>query len=510
MHTPLLLIGTAHDGPDSVPILINSIEQAYAVFGGMRQEYITLASNATGVTLTYEPISEVTVRRAHGGELVPYQLYSLSCSGTQLTFEAPGENIVLVASYLSVSSSSDLCRGYAEALTAANVPTYLLRVGTGTLATCNVPVGNGATIDLSSIYKGTLYNTTKVNYYVSVGGAAYLVLRPPAGKGACYTDAYSAGGYSRAYRLTDTTTVRDLAEAIELDWAKGYHQIRATYTGSADAIVSISQFYTDTFSGGNDEVPTAADYANILDLMDLSNVKVVSILGKSIGDLSTVLTEERLAEQQSPTLFVQEISYDDALTPTVCATALVTGKTTANWLVSLVAGEGRYDYSPVGPYWGSLAPAYAALVADTLATTSRKPIGVTSIRPVFSGGSIAALSLAGIVTATKSISNNYVVTEGVTSKPRVALTTIMAYAAVVKDLQAETEKYIGASNIDRKEIESIVHSTLDTIPSIRDFSFTVNLHPGQIVIDITLYVVGELKTINFSIGVKTNGLLTNT
>lgn len=492
MSIKLLLIGTAQDGPEASPILIDTIEQAYEVFGGWYSQYVTLTGSSTGFTSDYPPVSKIYTYVEEEGALIPYPLFNLSASGDSVTFDPTGEDVTLTIKYLKEKSATDLIHGFAEAVHAADVPVHLMRMPGGSGAKLDVPFGE-ATLNLYSHLAGARYNQARAFVATGAGDEPYLVPIPPAAK-----------GWTRRYKLSNYT-IKTLAMEIELDWNKGYSPIRAGFTGDESTpATEIASGYDELFTGGEDENPDAEAYIDLLSTIDLSGVKVVSILGKNYTELTDVFTGEFFSSLSYPTMFVQGVAPDSTLSPTAYAESVISGKLIDNWYISLIVGEGLYFHEPYGYCWSSLAPAYAALLAFTDTTTTRKSLGVQDIRPVFSECSITRLYDAGLVSATKSVSKSFVVASGVTSNPKAQVTSVIAYADTLLAIEPVLYSYIGTSAVDKEELTLKLHDALLEVRTVRDFSFTVDMTPGKIFVHIVLYVAGEVKSITFSVGVRTS------
>jgi hypothetical protein len=491
----LLLIGTGGDGPDSVPILIESIDQAYDVFGGYCWDWVDLTSSSASAQLSHTPISDFSTFVEEDGELVDYPLYTLEASGDIITFEPTGEEVSVALRYLAAQEDTALYKGVAEAMTTVNRPVACFRLGTGSKATLGIQVGSSELL-LRSYYNGVFYNTTLVRSATGEDGYQYLCIRPPASK-----------GLERQYKITSGLLVSELADAIDLDWAKGYSPIRASYTNGADNVV-VESTLSCYLTGGADGAAASGDYSDALSIMDLATTKVVTLVGKTFDDVAGVLTDSFFEDIGYPVMFVQGAYYDPETLASAYASGLVDNKTISNWMLSLVAGEGTYDYQPRGSYWGSLATSYAALFAASNTGTTRKSFSVSATRPGFSASLLDMLSSYGYIAPTASVSGGHVVYRGITSNANCSAIIPITYGLVVRGLQPVLEPCIGQAEVDKSLIETAVTELLSSISTISDYSFTVTYFPGKVLVEITIFIVGEVESITFSVGVVTSGIST--
>src|SRR4051794_23244907 len=89
----LLLIGDALDGPEGEIREITSFDQALGLYGGYRYTTTSLASGATGTTLSFAPWGDevLPLEADSDGALIPRTLFEFRVDGAQLTWTRNGD-----------------------------------------------------------------------------------------------------------------------------------------------------------------------------------------------------------------------------------------------------------------------------------------------------------------------------------------------------------------------------------------------------------------------------------
>lgn len=504
MPYPLLLVGTAFDGPADVPVLPGSIEGAFEQFGASCYERFILDDGDKAVTLSSAPASTIDFYWWVDRLFTEFtQISGVSISGSVVSFEGLGydlfqdagsETIELTLRYLRAMGDNDpsVYKAYAEAVSVGGGDVYVMRVG-GTEASAIIGTGSNQVI-LTSPYRGSLYNST----LLSCDGDT-LSVTPPPGK-----------GETLYYSLTGLTAL-DLANAINLDFAKGYGYVKAAATGSG--LVSVTPGYI-TLSGGTDGDLTDEVIEASLDRIDTDGIKVIHICGRRFpsnsgapNPLAGILSSDYLADQRYPTMFVQGVDYDSSVLPATYAAAVASSGTIIDTSVTKVVGECYYNYAPAAPYYSSLAPGYAAVLAKSSAGCIYEPVNTREIRPYLDESTSKSLASAGYVTFAQSVSKGIVVYSDVTSDPRWDATCHLTYTAIADAVYTVVDPLLGTTNVKADSLESSITSALDAIATLATKSVSVTIAAdNSINIDIAARPYGRVNTIKF--GVMINAAFT--
>lgn len=512
MSIPILIVGTGFDGPVDTPTKVTSFEQAFSLFGGYAYERFTLSPQTTGCALSMSPEGGVSVYTEDGVDLETYDLFNLEIGEDgAITFDAPGSQVDVIFRYIRPIADypTALYKAFAEVNSTQGIEVYMMRSG-GSTSTLSV-TATGGSLTLESTYCGSRYNDAVVKV-CSVSSPSTpnenvlaLQLIPPAGRGT-----------TRTYYLESAPGVpklaHDVAAAINLDNAKGYVLYTAEGTGSSLARASGTTIVSN--GDGTDGTMTSADIANILDTSDITGVKVVHFAGTYFEDIQAILTEDFFDNLVYPTAIVQAMKPSSvSMTNSAYADSLVALTQLNNWItdvsLSLVVGDGYYNYGSISPYYDSLAPVYAAILSSSTSGTTLKAAGVERCSPCFDEESITALAEAGFVTFTRCISKGIAVYRGVTSVPQWGATTFLAYSAVATKLADLVEPLVGYTEVDETEFEASIEEALSEIELIRLYDFDVEYNTSEINVLINMVVVGEVQKIQFGIGVSTGATVYN-
>lgn len=476
---PLLIIGAASDGPTAEPVRCDNLDDAAELFGAYWYQYFTVNPATTSLTLSGQPwTTQVEIFYDDDGTLRPYYLHNLQVTGTSLTFARAGVDKQLIAKYPRTLEAGSAYRACLEASLAGSPGIYLMRVGGTAASGC---IGSGDTrVELQSMYSGELYNTVTIT--LSDGN---LLIRPPAGRGILRSHAASS-------------TVAELAEAINLDRQKGYGVCRATAlgTGTPSGVASL------TLSGGTDGSPGASDITSLLEAADLSHALVATVAGSTIADLSDVLTQSYLSSLATPTMFVQAARpLSGSETAADYALSLASNTVLQDRRLSVVASSGYVRPRSGVAYWANAAPAYASLLAGQEFSTTWKAIGAEDLLPAFSSESLSSLAGNGYVALARSIASGICVYRGTTSYPGWTSNYFMAWRHSVEEIRAELEDLIGEVRPPKAQIEDMVDSALGRVPGLSDYAFEVGVYSDKVDISVKLYPVGELRSIVFKVSV---------
>jgi len=484
---PLLLIGTAYDGPVEEAVEVVDYEKAQELFGAYKYERFLLTPATTSITLSTPPWnSSVDILYDNSGTWEPYYLHNLSLDSNTLTFSRAGETKDVLVRFLRPAGLTNITRGLAEAQAADPESIYLMRIE-GTPASTTLGTGSSY-VTVESRYGGSIYNS--VTFTVTGG---FLKLE-------------QQGNYHTRW-LTWPTTAGALAKEINNDYLKGYNLLKATAVMPSGIVEGVS---TITLTGGTNGTLATSALPTILARIDLPAIRVASILGTVYEDLTDVLTTTFFDDMSVPTMFVQNMrSKETSASSASYATHLMSGSPNLYFL-SLIASLGLFKPYDGVSYWNGVAVPYATLLAKETISTSWKSIGVEDYQPAFSVNYIEDLANNGFIVLNRTISKGITVYKGTTSNTEWNSTCFIAYQTVCARLYDVLNNYIGVTSYVRKTVTTQVAEALKDIPSARNIQFFIVFLPTAIDVAIKLQVIGEIRVISFKIGVSTDASLPHT
>lgn len=485
MKIPLLLIGTAYDGPRDQIVQPTSIEEAFNLFGGYAYESVDIDATSTSFSLGGSDVTGLEMLYWRDGDLNTFEeITGVVVNGTSVSHERVGRSVNLIAKYVRPfdSEASLVYKGFAEAFSTAGGDIYVMRVG-GTHATCSL----GPVLTFDSEFSGALYNTGTIT-----SDGSKLTITLPAGK-----------GDARIYDLTDKT-YEQLAYDINLDFQKGYSCYKVTQCGTGAVSIAAGSW---TFSGGTDGELTDELINQTLQSIDLRGVKTVCILGKlhrchvtDADTLSSIYTPDNIENLPYPTMFVSGVAYDDSLTDVAYANSVIASKTIAATNVTLACGQCRYSYAPVPTYWASIAPIYAAVMARENSGCTYQVTGAPALRPLFTEDTLDALLDTGFANFTVSASKGSVVYSDRSSNTEWDSTYQQCYLSVVEAVYPIVDSIPGRAPSDTVTLQNELESVLSSIPGLKDYDVNLTRPAAwSISIQITLFPYGKTRSIQFGV-----------
>lgn len=496
MQIPVLIIGNGYDGPVDTAVAPATIHDAYEMFGGYEYINVSLLATDTTFTLPTAGARELQFFTWKDGLLTQFtDVSGVAVSGSTVTLERIGRDIDLVVKYLrpTTPEATEVYKTYAEIKsTVPDVGVYVYRVGGETAA---VTIGGASSITLAAPYPGTLYNSASI-----IVGSDSIVVCPPAGK-----------GEPRTY-ATEGKSVVEIAQAINLDNLKGYSVFTASCTGTGPLTSGVGTYY---FSGGTDVALTDEVVEAALQTIDLQGVKVVTLPARRFksepGGSDTIrnyITDEFLQDMTYPTVFVQGVVYsalDANLTPTAYAENIVAAAELGSPAIFKVVGEVEYSYGLEEPYWGSLAPVFAGVLARSNTNCVYQPALISNIRPEFSETSLNNLRSAGYVAFTRSLTKGCVVYSDSASDPEWDTSRYLVYLALAEAVFPVIDGVIGSKASDQAGLQQRLAAVIEEIPSISTYDITVRIpHPSVVEVNITAQPYGTVQSVQFGVVINAN------
>ncbi len=496
---PLLLVGSALDGPANTLTRVTSMARVEDVFGGYRYDRWDIDSATSGLTLSGTVNATGSVIQAYkyvNNELVSLFIQNLKVetSGGLVSFKplgADGSGSVIFK-YRPAEDSSSLVRGYREASIGLESPEmYLLRLARP------AATGTFGNLDLVAKYPGARYNGTQV--IISTAGTGITFVIPPG----------LAANQTISYTVPVGSTLTDLIEEINRDTTLGRNVVIARVDEPhASAISSTTSGVLD---GGSDSPAKIAEIAYTLANSPLDAIKTCCILGIDAQDFHTVIETEVIDADRTgpPTLFV------------LSARPMVAGETTGNYVsefmvsgalwdssfISVVASECEFLGGSPNAYYGNAAPLYAGVVAREPFTTSQKRTNVVDFRPIYNKVQLDQMEASGLVTLNRSISRDVVVRRGVTTSNKWSLGTIKALQEVYTRIYLAFSSYIGENLITIGDINTALAAILYTIPFLEEITFDTAWDGKTLSITVNLRVYGEIKSVTTQIVLQPRNIL---
>jgi len=475
-RVPLMIIGTAFDGPSLEPYRYSSAGDLGLKFGSIGWECHTLAASTSSITLSSTPWNNmVDITEYSAGDYNKYYLHGLVLSGNSMTFWKPGESKTIYVSYLREHPSGSVVKAAFEALAGMPDELYVMRLP-GTKSVTRIGSGDSY-ITISSRYDGTLYNSMTIT-----AGSTGITIVPPPGM-----------GYTRSYSLN---TPKELAKSINYDGAKNWIPVEVDWIGSSTVAPVMSSMST-----GSDGTITTSGLSTVLQYADLYGVDVAHIAGMTYEDAKGLFNSAFFDELGYPTVVVQNLSMPAS---TVEVSAFVSTACTIDTReLHATAQELYYEVFPGVSYWGTMAPAYAAALSKDGISSTRSPINIREFSPRYSAESLSGLASKGIVSMVNTISVGPAVYKGVTTHSTWTIADLKAYQSIYRDLYDALEPIIGSINYSYSQVNTIVGEAMANAPYIKSYSYGINILSDYIVIDIDATVIGEVNSISFQVGVKT-------
>lgn len=488
---PLLLIGTASDGPSEITTP-RSLREAEELYGGVSWQAFTPTATSTGVTLaTAAWGDQVEVLHRVRGIYQPYYLHDLAVSGTAVTFQAPGHYAAgattsgvvyedlpeLTLRYRPIPGPNNLVRGYEEARLVGDFEIGCLRVG-GTAATGTLELSTG-TLYARARYRGARYNAVTLT---ATGNELWIT--PPPGEG--------------DPQIFQGDTLDDLIEAVNL--AASYQRCPVTLAAASSAgAFHETPAVTGGLSGGEDGTLTAALIEEVLASDQVERAGVICFLGLREADLPASLAASGLEDLESdrPVLLVCGAA---ACTGSVSGwvESILAGASPAHKLLLVAAGEGTFHRGLATEYEGSLATCFAAAVASRFSPTLA-PLPVPTFTPRLDTDQLGRLFNAGYNVPLHTLSQGPAWWTATTRDPTWSLRCVRVYQTICQTLREGLEPYLGSPGLSVEQLDTRVAALLSDLPGIAEIHAETEVSGDALFVNVFARAQGEIRTIQFRI-----------
>jgi hypothetical protein len=475
MFIPLVVIGTADTGPDSILTTPSSIIDAQNTFGWYQKEYYTIQGLQTSGSTRY-PIwgNLIDVYKNIDGYLNIDVLYNLNvqASGTYVTFGCPGASGVYLFKYVRCPSYDNIIWA-ADTITSQNAAMPTLYKIPGTKPT--VTIGD---LVLSTQYTGEKYNGIEV----TVSGGLLTI--------------YFMGTYYTSGSVSYSTSMPGnlLVNQINMDNYTRKHPLTATCLTMTPNL-PVGTYYT---TGGTNGTLTPDAVVTALSTMDLGTIGMILLAGSpSTGTVTAALNYIESLNEDFPACLISS-----------CPDSMITATSTGmyNFLTSLNYSSNKLFYVPG---WGTsytsivnttlipLSHIFAALWSLYSSPPTNKVSSLDSVIPIWNPDQIHALGNNYCV-FNKYIISGYAPWRSCPTNGENPLIT-----KVKSDIAARIENSIG-DIVGNPAIQPSVlfrrlQTALDGIENVQEINYTCEVGSEYVSITITVVIFGELEAIQMNI-----------
>ncbi len=471
-----IILGSADEGPDSTPMLLNSIIEIENTFGWWQKEYQNVFSETASAVTTY-PVwgGQIEAYKKVGANLYPDVLYQLSPqdSGTYLTFGNPGVSGFFLFKYLKSPDMGNL-------VWASKIVT---QQGAAIPWVYKIP-GNKANIQIGDLLLQAEYSGTKHNDIRIVVTANDLTIY--------YTVDYSATG-SVSYSKNQPGV--SLVSGINSDNYFGRHPLMG-FCNALNPGIPSGTYYT---SGGTNGILNASTVVDALSTLDLDTTGVILLAGNpSTGTILAALGY--LAN------FGQNIGPVCLIASTSSETYDTTAEDYYNYLKALpfklsklylVPGWGTSYLSEVNPTWVPLSHVFTGTMSANISAPTNKKSTVDNIKPIWNADQLHSLGNNYCV-FNKYIINSFSPWRSCPTNGENPLVNKIRID-IAERLVDTLEYLIGEPEVSVTTVYDLTAKALEGLPNVRKLDYTCEVGPYYIKINIQALAFGELQYININL-----------
>ena len=463
---PLLLIGTATDGPTEELVDVTSESQFLKLFGGYQYTAATLASGTTGTTLGGAAWgNEVRpLRLDTDGAYIDKVLFELTCTGTAVTFSAPGPSMsgVVHFRYQDVPGNSSLIHAYYQARS-AGVPITVMRAG-GVPAT-----GTVSGFTFQSRYAGTRYNGT----IVSVTSTT-VTITPATGTG-------------RICTYTPVSDI-DLRNRLLIDQDRGRHGIILLGPLSQSAFTVPTGTYT--LSGGTNGTFSAGDFLDLLEGYTFEGVNVVCPLGITLADLTGTTVLSNVEAAAYPILIAVQASTSGSA---------LSGTANTSKHICSVGFQTTYRTGTVFETSGHAVPMVAAMLAHDTHNLSNAQLPEGPPTPSYGQALLRLCTTSGHTLHYRSVAKGPSIYRAVTGDSDWPVSRMRALQQLVRAVLEPLENVLGRSGITRSYLERQVDAALSSVTAGTVLDWDLDIRGDTIYAAIRFIPYGEVLVITAAV-----------
>jgi hypothetical protein len=458
----LLLVGDATDGPVEEIIPIDSLDEAWRLFGGYQYEYTSIASGSTGYTLSTTPwANEVTpLKEDSDGFLIPQRLFEFTVDGASLSWTSPGASSNVIFRISQEPGATSLLKGVLAARK-TGLRVHVVRLG-GTVA-ASAPSGG---FTFYARHAGSRYNGTQI--VVTSGGAVTVV---PSG----------GIGRNRTYTLAND---RELYDTLRTEVQKGFQGtlIKGSFSESSFTVPAGTYTLTD----GTDGSLSAEAFNNYLRDEDLSGVDVVCPVGLLTTALSGAGVFDTITQNDYPTLIVAQAPNTGVL---------LSGTIIESRHLCSVGFKVRYDFGLLKERLDDAAPLVGALVAGSVFGHTLRQLPEFPAEPKYDQLGLHVLAASGHTVAFRSISKDWALWHANTGDPLWPVSTFRALQEIARIVFENLEPIVGNTLVSITDLDQILEDGFAAVEGSRIVDWELLLQGDILYLDISFTPHGEIRVV---------------
>jgi len=471
-----IIIGTADDGPDGMPFLPDSIDEAENIFGWYQREYQTLLASQTSTSTTY-PVwgGQVDNYRKIGSKLYIDALYQLSVDtlGTTISFGQPGVSGTYLFKYVRVPEEDNIVFAMKVAMQQNSDIPYLYRIPG---EKSSVVIGD---LLLQSEFSGEKYNNISV---IVTGG--YLTIH--------YILDFSTST-SVSYSISDPINI--LLDNINSDHFSNKHPLLASCPMTSPSIVN--GVYTT--SGGSNGQLTENTVIDAISSLDLDTTAIILLAGSpSSGVVSSALSYiEDQQEFSGSSCLIASAPYEFKEASSNTLEVFLNNLPFSSNRLFYVPGWGTSSSNPVNPTFIPLSHVFAGLWSAYTSSPTNKPGTLDSITPLWSTEQLHSLGEKFCVFNKFIISNLAPWRSSPTNGENPLINKVKT--DIARRITDSLEFMIGEPSLSPKTVYDITSQALQGMDNIKELSFTCEVDMHYVIINIYVVVYGETQYIQLNL-----------
>lgn len=466
----VLFVGDATDGPVEEFIPVDSLDQAFRLYGGYVYEQTTIASGSTGYNVSVAPWANQVLPMEPGpldGALIPLRLFEFAVSGSVLSWTAPGEAEAVTFRITPVPGPTSLLKGILAAQRTGQ-RVFATRLG-GTNATAT----SGGFI-FTARYPGSRYNGTTILVTPTT-----VTVTPAVGTG----------------RLTvySPTSDRDLVSQMRDDVARGW--VGCGLSGPYSDTQLTVPTGTYVLTGGTNGAMSASGLAEFLQEHDLAGVDVLCPIGISAPACATAGVSAWLENEEIyPTLLVAQ----SATTGTV-----LSGSPNTFRHVCSVGFKTTYDLGAITERIDDAAPLVAAIIGGKRFGITLAPLVEIPPVPRYDQAALHAVTAAGHTLAYRSISKDWVLWHAETGESDWPVSTFRALQEVARPIFEVLDDVLGSHITNTDELDRQLDEAFQRVTGSRIVDWKLFVQGDTLYAGFDFQPHGEVRVISAQIALGT-------
>jgi hypothetical protein len=467
----VLYVGDATDGPVEEFIPVDSLDQAFRLYGGYIYEQTTISSGSTGYHVSVAPWANQVLPMQAGpldGSLIPLRLFEFAASGTALSWNAPGQSQRVAFRITAEPGSTSLLKGILAAKRTGQ-RVFATRLG-GTSATA----GPSGAFTFTARYAGNRYNGTTI-----VVSGSVVTVTPAVGT-----------GRATVYRPTSD---RDLVDQMRDDVARGW--IGCGLSGPFSDTQLTVPTGTYTLAGGADGKMSANGLYQFLQEHDLAGVDVLCPVGIDTVACSGAGVSSWLENEDIyPTLLVAQAP------PSGVA---LSGIVNTFRHVCSVGFQTTYDQGLITERIDDAAPLVAALISGKRFGITLTALPEAPPTPRYDQAALHALAAAGHTAAYRSISKDWALWHAETGNADWHVSTFRALQEIARPIFTVLDSVIGSHITNTDELDRRLAEAFQGVSASKIIDWKLFVQGDTLYAGFRFQPYGEVRVISAQIALGT-------